>query len=129
MYLRRSEADVIRQGQSAAPIPRSHGPAERLQQWLRVCVRDREDRNLCDGLRIFTTQTLRIRSCADSRSERITGIAHEVHHATALHAIGRTHRTFRKHRLFEISVVVRIRIDEASDGAVLICDFGLYPAP
>src|SRR5579884_2231102 len=129
MYFGRPNADVIRQGKAATPLARSHRSAKRLQQRLRVTVRDWKHRNLRDGLRIFAAQTFCVRRCAHSGRERIAGIAHEVHHAAALYTVWGAHRAVWENRIFEIPVIVRIGVDQATDGSVLIRDLRLYATP
>src|SRR5690349_9573388 len=75
MYFGWSNPNVIWQWKPAPPFARSHWTPQCLQQRLRICVRDREHRNLCDGLRIFAAQTFRIRRRSDSWSEWVAGIA------------------------------------------------------
>src|SRR5690348_10055790 len=93
MHFCRPNSDVIGQGQGAAPLSRSHWSTQSLKQRLRVPVGNWQDGNLRDGLRIFTSKTLSVRSCADSWREWVTGIAHKVHYAAPLHPIGGTHWT------------------------------------
>src|SRR5437588_3755142 len=126
MHLCWTHSDVVRQRQSAAPLRWSHRTSESLQQRLSIAVGDWEYRNLRDGLGIFPAQTFGLWRGANSGSERIAGIPHEVHHAATLHTIFRTHWSIGEYRLFEITIVARVGIDEASNRAMLICDLRLY---
>ncbi len=67
---------------------------------------------------------------ADAGGERIAGaVRGEIHHAAALHAVGRAHGAFGEYVIVGVAVVSRIGVNEAADGAVLGGDFGLDAAP
>src|SRR4029077_5608510 len=64
-----------------------------------------------------------------SRRGRVAGIARHVHHAAALNHAPAAERTLRVDIALRIAVLVRIRIDDAGDGAVLGRHLRLDPAP
>ena len=61
--------------------------------------------------------------------ERISGRAGEIEHAAALHAIGRAEGTAREDVAGEVTVVARIGIEDAADGAVFVRQRRLDAAP
>ena len=129
VHARRPRADPVGDRQRAAPAVGRHRTLDRGQQRLRVRVRDRQDGNLRERRRVLHGQPCRAGRRADVRGQRIARIERHVHHAAALRAVLRPHRAVRKRRLAEVTVVSRIRIDEAADGAVLARDLGLDAAP
>src|SRR6185436_4617326 len=64
-----------------------------------------------------------------SRRRRVAGIARHVHHAAALNHAPAAERTLRVDIALRVAVLVRIRIDDAGDGAVLGRHLRLDPAP
>ena len=130
MNFRRPRSDVIRNWQISSPLVRRHGPFERGQQRLGVAVGNRQHRNSGEALRIFQRQSLSPRRGADAGSERIARTRRsKVHHASALHAIGIAHRPLRKHVVARVTIILRLRIDQATDGSVLRRNFGFHSAP
>src|SRR2546428_9516130 len=75
---RLARADVIRDRQRAAPCSGRHRPFERSQQRKGIRIRDGQDRNLGERLRVFDVEALCIGGCADARRERIAGIERHV---------------------------------------------------
>ena len=106
-----------------------HRAAHRLEQRLGVAPGDRHHRDLEDGLRLGDRQLLAAGLGAPAGRERIAGVDRHVHHAAALHAVLRAVRSDREHVALVEAVVLRIRIDQAADGAVLPRHLGLDAAP
>src|SRR5947209_16224811 len=129
MHSRRTYSDVVGQRQRATPLRRGHRTSKRLQQRLCISIGDWQYGNLRNGLCIFAAQALGIGGGANSRSEWIAGVAHEIHHAAALHAISWTHWTFGEYWLFEVAIVARVGINETAYGAVFISELRLHAAP
>ena len=129
MNFRRARAEVIGDGQGAAPGVGNDISFERGQQRLRVGVGNRQHGNFGEGLGVFQVEALGIFRGADAGRERIARIDRHVHHAAALHAVARTPCAVGENVALRVAVIGGIGIDEASDGAVLGRDFGLDAAP
>src|SRR5262249_5620055 len=65
----------------------------------------------------------------DAGRQRIARVKRHIGNAAALCTVFRAPRPFRKNFAFDISVFVRIGINQAADGTVLGGDFGLDAAP
>ena len=79
-------------------------------------------------LRFCQRQPLGILGGPDSGRQRIAGIF-RVHHAAALHAFFRTIRAGGKILPFEVAVLPRVGVDDATHGAMLGCDLRLDTSP
>src|SRR5207302_9883834 len=73
--------------------------------------------------------SLRLLRRPDARSERIPWIRRHVGNATPLNAVTRPHRSFGEDVAIGITVVSRIGVDQAANGAMLRGDLRLDPAP
>ena len=129
VHRRRAGADAIGDRQRAAPVDRRHRPAERLQQRLGVAVGDRQHRNLLQVRNLVQREPLRPGRRAPARRSRIARVLLHLHHAAALDALLRTIGTLREHVALEVSVVARVGVDQAADGAVLVRELRLDAAP
>ena len=65
----------------------------------------------------------------DARCQRIAGIDRHVHHTAALHAILGTPGPGGKDLTLGITVFVRVGVNDATDRAMLRCDFRFDTAP
>ena len=128
MHLRRARTDAVGDGQSAAPGVRSDRPADRRQQWLSVPVRERQHGNRRDRLGVLQREPFGILGCAHAGSQRVARIL-RIHDAAALHAAFRTIGAGGKILSFEIAILTRIGIDEASHRAMFGGELGLDTAP
>ncbi len=105
------------------------GPVSAASSGCASAVRDRHHRDLHDRRRVLAIEALRVRVGADARRERIARVDRHVHHAPALHAVLRTVRPVRERLALREAIVLRVGVDEAADGAVLVRDLRLDAAP
>ncbi len=129
MHLRRPWPQVIGNRQPSAPPRRRHRSRQSRQQWLRFRIRNGLHRNFCEDPHIFDLQPLGIRRRSHSRSERIAWIKRHVHHAPALHALGRTPRPPRVNVSGGVTVIAWVGVNQAAHRAVLESDFGFDASP
>ncbi len=122
-------ADVIGDGEAAAPPLRSHPAAQRSKKWLRVGIGDRQHRDFGNRGSVFHLQTFGVFCGADSRRERIPWIERHVRDAAALGSIGRTKRSGGKCFTADESILMRVGVNQAANGAVLGGNLGLDATP
>ena len=101
-------ADVISDGQCAAPRFRHSRAAQASEQRQRVAIRNRQDGNFQNRLGFFARETLGVLRCAYARRQRIARMNRHIHHAAALHALLRTPRALRINIALIIAIVFRI---------------------
>ena len=126
--LRRARADVVGDGEGAAPRLRRHRAAERREQRLGVAVRNRQHRDLRDDRDVLQREALGVLGGADAGRQRVADVV-GVHDAAALHALARAERAVGERRALEVAVVAGVGVDQAPDRAVLGGDLGLDAAP
>ena len=127
--LRRPGTDVVGDRQRAAPRLRRDRPVQPLEQLDAVAIRHRLHRNRRERLDLVHRHPLDARLRRPAGRRRIAGIARHVHHAAALNHAPAAERTVGIHVALEVAVLVRIRVDEAGDRAVLGRDLRLDAAP
>ena len=127
--LRRAGADAIRDRQRAAPRFRRDRSLQPLEQLDAVAIRHRLHRNRRERLDLVHREPLDARLRRPIGRRRIAGIARHVHHAAALNHAPAAERAVGVDLALEVAVLVRIRIDDAGDGAVLGRDLRLDAAP
>ena len=125
----RAGPDVIRDRQRAAPTRRGHPAADRVEEHLRVGVRNRQHGNLQDRHGLGDFEPLGVFGRADPGCQRIARIERHVGYRAALHAMGRTHRAVGIGLVDRIAVIGRIGIHDAANRAVILRELGLQPAP
>ena len=129
VHLRRAGADVVGDRQRAAPRLGRDRPLQPLEQLDAVAIRHRLHRNRRERLDLVHRQPLDARLRRPARRRRIAGIARHVHHAAALNHPPAAERAVGIDLALEVAVLVRIRIDDAGDRAVLGRDLRLDAAP
>src|SRR6266478_6029185 len=122
-------ADVIGDGEAAAPLLRSHPAAQRSKKWLRVGIGDRQHRNFGNRGSVFHLQTFGVFRGSNVRCEGVARIVRHVGDAAALDSIGGTICACRKGLPFDKSVFMRVGVDQAANGTVLGGNLGLDAAP
>src|SRR5688500_11517358 len=113
----------------AAPGFGRHRTTERLEQGLRVRIRDRQNRNLLERDGFFSSEPFRAGLGGPAGRQWIANIQRHVHHAAALYPERRTEGALWINVALEIAVIARIGVDQATHGASLIRDLGLGAAP
>ena len=126
---RRARSDVIGNRQRSAPFLRRYGTRYRTQQRESIPVGDRQNGDLRQGGDVFAVQTPGRGSRADAGSERIAGILRHVHDRAALRAAVIAEGSLRVDVALEVAIVVRVGVDEATDGAVFGRNLRLDAAP
>jgi hypothetical protein len=116
------------EGERSPPLRRRHRAVERLEQWRRVAVGDREHGDLRDHLDVLQREAFGILGGADARRQRVADVQ-GVHDAAALDACLGPGRSLGKRLAVEVPVVARVGVDEATDRAVLAGDLWLDAAP
>ena len=129
VHLRRPRSEVIGDRQRAAPARRRHRSTERRKQRLCVRVGDRDHRDLEDRRRLRDRQALGVLGRTDPRGKRIAGVQGDIENRAALHALRRPPAAARIDVPPGVAVLVRIGVDDAADGAVLLGELGLQSAP
>src|SRR6266550_445879 len=129
MNFRLSGPEAISDGQSAAPCGGNSRPTERRKQRLCIAVRNRKNRDLGDCWGISDSKPLRTLGRTYARRERIAWIYRHVCDRPALNALCWTHGSGRKDITAGVTIVSRIRVDQASDRAMLGSDLWLDPPP
>ena len=132
----RAGADVVGDGQRAAPRLGCDRAPEVAQQRLGVAVGDRQNGNARERQRFVGRQAggivgraLGVQRRAHSGRERVAGIGRHVHHAAALGAVRRPVSALRINVAAIVAVVPRVGVNDAADGAVLGGYFGFDAAP
>ena len=129
MNLRWAGADVIGYAEAAAPSFRSHSPGQRRKQWLRVRIRNGQNRDFRNCRGVFDFQPLGVFRGSNSRCEGITRIEGHVRDAAALHSIRRAIGPGRECQALDKSVLMGVGVNQAANGAVFGCNLGLDAAP
>jgi hypothetical protein len=129
MHLRGSGADVVRDGQRAAPCGGDGAAGEHFEQRLRIAVGNREDGNPGEGDGFGDRQAFGVLGGADAGSERVAGIDRHIHHAAPLHAVLGAHGSDGEDVARGITVFVRVGVNQAADSSMLGGDLGLDAAP
>ena len=129
MNLRRAWAEVIGDAKAPAPSFRSHAPSQRGKQRPGVGIRYRQHGNLGDRACFFHLQPLGVFGGSHARSERVPGIKRHVRDAAALDAIRRAVGPGRERLSRDKSVLVRVGVNQAANGAMFGGNLGLDPAP
>jgi len=129
VHLHRARTNTIGDRQISTPARGWHRPGKRGKQRLRVSVRNRQHRDLCDHWNIFQLQALGIFCRGHSGSQWITRIDGIIRDTAALRAVLRAVSAGGKRLALKIAVFVRIGVDQAAEGSVLRRDLGLDAAP
>ncbi len=127
--LRGPRADPVGDRERAAPALRRDRALEGREQRLRVAVADRKDRDLRQGRRVLPLEAARVLRRAHAGRERVAGVDGHVRDAAALDALLRPEGALRVDLALEEPVVLRVGVDDASDGALLRGDLGLDAPP
>ena len=125
----RAGAEVVGDGQRAAPRGRRDGAAERPQQRERVGVGDGEDGNLRERRGVFAVEARGLSGRADAGRQGVAGEERHVGDRAALRAPLVAPRAFRVDVALKVAVVARVGVDEATDGPALGGDLRLDAAP
>ena len=129
MDLRGARTHVVSDRECAAPGRRRHRALQRGEQRLGIAIGNGQHRNLGEHIDLGERQPLGVLGGADAGSKRVAGVNRHVHDAAALRAVFWTERAFGEDLALEVAVLMRVGIDQASDGAVLGRHFGLDAAP
>src|SRR5262245_37765365 len=120
---------VIRDGKGAAPGRWCYRTVQGAEERQSVRVGDRQNWNFrwCRS-RIFHVEAFRARSGANTGSQRVTGVKRQVGNRPSLRTCFVSPCALRVYVACKIAVVARIRIDDATNSAMLCSDLGLDPA-
>ncbi len=122
-------SDLVSDWQRAPPVARCNVTGDCREQRPGVGVPDGKYGDFGEYLHILERQTLCILGRPDSRRQRISLVESHLHHAAALHTVRRTSRSDGEGVVLSVSIVRRIRIDDAANGAMLTGDLRLDSAP
>jgi hypothetical protein len=122
-------ADVVGHCQAAAPVGGHHAPLERRQELLGVPVRERQYRNLQDRRGGLAGQAPGTLGRPHAGGQRIARIERHVGDRAALKCLRRARRAPRIGVGHRVTVVARIRVDDAADRATLVRQLRLEPPP
>src|SRR5688500_18148942 len=101
----------------AAPGFRRHRTAERLEQGLRVRIRERQNRNLHERAGFFSSQPFRAGLVGPDCRQLYATLQRLVHLAAALYSERRTEGALWINVSLEIAVIARFGVDQAAHGA------------
>ena len=119
----------VSDGKASAPCRGHHRACDCSKKRLGVGVGNRKDGNFRQRGSILDGEALGVGGCADSRSQRIAHEFGAVLHAAALHSLFRTPGTLGVGDARGIAIVTRVRINNATDSAMLGSDHRLDAAP
>src|SRR6266849_3565862 len=129
MNLRDTGADVIGDGEAAAPTFRSNLAGQRRKQRLCVTIRNWQNWNFRDCRGVFDLQALGVFRSPHAWREWITRIKRHIGDAAALHSIRRAIGAGGKSLSADKSILMGIGVNQAADSTVFGGNFGLDAAP
>ncbi len=129
MHLGWPRSDEIGDRQSSAPTFRRHLTRDSGQQRLRVRIGDGQRRDFREGRHLAEFQAFGILGRSYPWRQRVAGINRHIHYAATLHAVAGPKWARGVNASLKVSILFRIRIDDAANCAMLGRHLGLDAAP